>query len=338
MASPTVDELLDMIARRDRDRMIDALAELAALDGFDAVVSLLAAVQREVGSRWEDQSWSIADEHAATATVDLALAAAALRIPAPEPPRGRVVVACAEEEWHVLPGRMLAEQLRARRWDVTFLGGSIPSDHLGAYLATHRPLAVALSCSIPIHLPGAWRSIDAARAAGVPVIAGGAAFGGTARRARAIGADAWAATVGAADATLSEWAAHGRPAPADPADDSAQRELAGARPEYVGAAMARLPVDFPTLATFSPWQLGKTREDFDYILRFIEAALLTGDDNIVIDFVQWLARLLEGRGLPRGIVAVSMRCLLAVVPETDMPTRRLLELAERTDRAAHGTP
>ena len=332
MHTPSVDELLDMVASAGRRAVVDAVVELAEREGLDSAIALLGAVQREVGVRWQNQSWSIADEHAATATIDLALAAAALGTPTPTPTLGSVVVACAEEEWHVLPARMFAEQLRARGWDVTFLGASTPAEHLTSFLVRRRPAAVAISCSVAIYLPGARRSIGACHAAGVPALVGGAAFGSTARRGLAIGADGVAASIDDAHRLVSEWAA-ATPSLAAPVDDLDQIRLAADRPAHVDAAIATLDAEFPPFEGFSAWQRAKTREDFDYILRFVEAALLTGDDNIVIDFAEWLTDVLVSRDLPRDIVPLSARCLLSSIPSEQTAARRLLELISRPGRA-----
>lgn len=325
MPSPSAGDLLALIEARDRDGLIDLVAEVTAASGLDALVALLGEVQREVGERWQHQRWSVADEHAATAMVELALAAAALEVRDADGGVGAVVVTCAEEDWHVLPARMLAEQLRARGWRVTFLGGSTPADHLSGFLTQDAPVAVAVSCSLPIYLGGARRSVLAAHEAGVPAIVGGAAFGRSRRRAEAIGADGWAASADEAHTLLSTWG-ESPPPFADPADDAAQPLLASERHELVASAMAALARDFPPFAQFSQWQRTKTREDFDYILRFVEAALLTGDDNIVLDFAEWLTRLLAARALPRDIVGLSIRSLLSCLPPGHS-ARRLLDLA-----------
>jgi methanogenic corrinoid protein MtbC1 len=321
----TANELVDMIARRGRDEVVDAVVAVGRRDGFDAVVALLGEVQREVGARWENRSWTIADEHAATATVDVALAAAALEVPDATDPLGAVIVACAEEEWHLLAARMVAEQLRSRRWNVTFLGPSTPVDHLTAYLSRRRPVALAVSCSVPIHLPGARRTVAAGHTAGVPVIVGGAALGSSERRARAIGADGWASDVAGAHSILAEWADVAPPL-AEPADDSDQRLLHAHRAGCVEDALTTVSAEFPPFATYTPAQRATTREDFDSILRSVEAALLTRDDNIVIDFAEWLTHVVRADGLPPGHVPLGARCLLSAIPPGHEAARRLLEL------------
>jgi methanogenic corrinoid protein MtbC1 len=322
----TVHGLLELIVARDRDAVVEAALDVARDEGLDAVIALLAGVQREVGRRWQDQDWSVADEHAATALADLALAAAALAFPMGEQTLGAVVVTCAEEEWHILPARMFAEQLRAYGWDVVFLGASVPADHLIRYLERRPVVAVAVSCTVPVHLPGARRSIGAAHQVGVPVVAGGAAFGTTPARALAVGADAWATSIEEAHRAARAWSG-GPPPLARPRDDRAQLALAADRPVVVEEAMADLAVHLPEMAAYSPAQLRKAREDLDYIVRFVESALLTGDDTIVAEFVSWLVPLLDARGVPPGAVLLGIRSLRRCLRREHQAAARLLDQA-----------
>lgn len=326
MAATGVHGLLEHIVSGDREAVVEAVVSLAQAEGLDAVIALLAGVQSEVGRRWQTQDWSVADEHAATGLADLALAAAAFAIPTAEPILGSVVVTCAEEEWHVLPARMFAEQLRAHGWDVVFLGASTPADHLGAYLARRPVVAAAVSCSVPIHLPGARRSIVAAHQAGVPVMVGGAGFGNTSARAVAVGADTWGVSIDQAHRAASSWSGSSPPL-ARPEDDREQLALAADRQQMVDGAMLDLAVRLPDLARYSPWQLKKTREDLDYIVRFVEAALLTGDDTVVVEFLRWLVPMLSVRGVPPKTVLLGIESLRRSLPSGHETAGRLLELA-----------
>jgi methanogenic corrinoid protein MtbC1 len=326
MATTTVNGLLELIVARDREALVEAVVEVAREDGLRAVIALLAGVQREVGRRWQDLDWSVADEHAATALADLALAAAALGHPMGEPTLGTVVVTCAEEEWHILPARMFAELLRAYGWDVVFLGASTPADHLARYLARRSVVAVGVSCSVPVHLPGARRSIAAAHEEGVPVIAGGAGFGITPARALAVGADAWATSIEQAHRTARKWSG-GAPPLARPRDDREQLALAADRQVVVDEAMADLAVHFPEMGAYSPWQVKKAREDLDYIVRFVEAAILTDDDTVVVEFVGWLVPLLSARGVAPNAVLLGIKSLRRCLPREHESAARLLEMA-----------
>ncbi|HEX2301567.1 MAG TPA: cobalamin-dependent protein [Pseudonocardiaceae bacterium] len=312
-----VERFVDALARRDRKAAAgQALGLLeAGAPVQELVQGLLGAAQAEVGRRWEANQWSVADEHAATAITDAVLGALAWRIKAPED-QGHVVVTCAEGEWHSLPARMAAEVLRAHGWQVTFLGASTPADHLRRFVAEVGAVAVVVSCSVPIFLGGALRSVQAAQSEGIPVLVGGRAFGPDDTRAHRLGADGWAPDPVAAARLLESWRQQ-RPAVGKrPAGmrDAEPLELEAVRPDLVEAAMGELFLRFPPLAGYGKAQLARTREDLGYILQFLEAALLTDDPRIFLDeFLPWLTRVLTSRGLPAGVVTVGLEALGAVL-------------------------
>ena len=312
-----VERFVDHLARRDRKAAVrQALGLLEASATIqDVVQDLLGPAQAEVGRRWEANQWSVADEHAATAITDAVLGALGWRIERAED-QGHVVVTCAEGEWHSLPARMAAEVLRLHGWQVTFLGASAPADHLRRFLSEVGAVGVVISCSVPIFLGGAQRSIQAAHAAEVPALVGGRGFGRDDLRARRLGADGWAPDAVAAASLLGEWR---RQPPAVGRRPAAMREpesleLEAVRPELVEAAMGELFLRFPPLAGYSEPQLARTREDLGYILQFLEAALLTDDPRIFLDdFLPWLTRVLSSRGLPAGVVTVGLEALGGVL-------------------------
>jgi methanogenic corrinoid protein MtbC1 len=312
-----LERFVDHLARRDRRAAARQALELlkAGATVQELLQGLLGPAQAEVGRRWEVNQWSVADEHAATAITDAVLGALAWRIETAED-QGHLVVTCAEGEWHSLPARMAAEILRTDGWQVTFLGASTPADHLRRLLAEVGAVAVAISCSVPIFLGGALRSVQAAQAAGVPALVGGRAFGPDDLRARRLGADGWAPDAAAAAHLLGDWRRKPPAVGERPAGmrDAEPLELEAARSELVEAAMSELFLRFPPIAGYSEAQLARTREDLGYILQFLEAALLTDDPRIFLsEFLPWLARVLTTRGLPAGVVTVGLEALGAVL-------------------------
>jgi methanogenic corrinoid protein MtbC1 len=166
------------------------------------VVDLLAAAQREVGQRWYRNELTPADEHVVSgvtaAALDMLMGETSLLAD------GRVtVVTCAEGDFHALPAQMFGELLHEHGLGVTVLGASAPADVVAEYLVRSGADSPAVSCSIPIFFPCARHLIDAAHREGIPVIAGGLAFGPG--RAERLGADAWASTATDAAAILLAW-------------------------------------------------------------------------------------------------------------------------------------
>lgn len=301
--------LFELAAARDVDGAVD-LATSALSEGPAAdVVDALSRVQERVGGEWYRGTWTVADEHAATGVVDAALAAVQATRPPGGPRTGPlVVVACPEGEWHSLPARMLSVRLRHLGARVTFLGASMPADHLGADLAHRRPDVLAVSVATPLGLPAAIASIDAAHAVRVPVVLGGGALGTDERRAGALGADGWAAN--AADLV--------RALPIAPrvhdlgsraARQSAVFALELDRDRLVGRALEILAGRFPPIAHYDHRQLQRTREDLESIARFVEVSVLVDDSWLFTEFVDWLHGLLSARGLPRTALPTSLDCL-----------------------------
>ena len=300
----SLDGLLDELDGLALRPALDLVRACAEADGIDLTVSrLLAGAQREVGRRWELDRWTIAQEHAATAIVDAALAQLHLWADEHTRPSGpHLALVCAEGEWHVTPARMAALRFQVRGWRVTFLGASTPADHLARTLDELRPDVVGVSCTLPVHLPGARRVVQTAHADGFPVVAGGAALGDDDRRARAIGADGGGGDLDELEMQARRWLdCWVRPAVPSPPPSTEVARLVRVGPTVIEAALADVvavtdtPVGTPQ---------DRTREDLRWILRFVAASVDVDDPRVVQDFLTWVEGVLVVRGVPpRALVA-----------------------------------
>ena len=277
------------------------------------VEDLLAAAQREVGERWYRNEITAADEHLASGVAAAALDALAAEM-RPATREGLVVVACAEGDWHSLAAQMFGESLRALGFAVTVLGASTPAAAVADLLERTGASVLAVSCNLPIFFPGAVSLINAAHATGVPVIVGGRAFGDDARRARRLGADAWAADAAGASATLTGWAEQPPTVTADPVLlDAAALRLFTQATSVAADAIADLRLGFPAMAAYDQEQLARTQDDMVFIVQFLAAATLAGDDTIFSSFLIWLHELLLARGVPTAALAAGLSALAPVV-------------------------
>jgi len=314
--SPTPEELLRLVEARRRDEVADLVRGVREREGFDAVVGLLAGVQDLVGERWQSQRWTVADEHAATAIVDHALAVAGDGAVVGAG-AGRVLVACVEDEWHVLPARMLSELLRQRGWDTIFLGASSPADHLGRFAEQAAPVAAALSCSLSLHLPGARRSIEACHAAGTPVVLGGSAV--DAERAAAVGADAWCRSAADLHDLLTAWAASPPATLAEPTVPAPEPIDLAVRNRVVDDAMDAVVRRVAPLAEAPGSVVARLWDDLDALLGSAEAAAHVGDPSIVAEQLTWQRNVAASRGDSADLVDLTLDALAsAVPPELDL--------------------
>ena len=178
-----------------------ALGEGLAIDAL--YMEVLSAAMVEVGRRWERGEITVAHEHLAAEVTGSLVSELATRIRT-EPDTGRMaVVACSPEERHCIGGQMLGGLLEASGWEVLYLGASLPVEDLVALAADEAADAVALSTTMPDHLPGVAAAIGAFQELEEPpiVIVGGQAYSGE-EQARELGADAYAGSVTEAPALL----------------------------------------------------------------------------------------------------------------------------------------
>jgi methanogenic corrinoid protein MtbC1 len=326
-------QLWSAVTGRDEYRAVDIA--FAALDrGVDAetvLLDLIAPVQARVGSEWAANRLTVAQEHAATAITERVIAALAHRpVARTAPGLGRITVACVDQEWHVLPARLLAEVLTLRGWQVDFLGAQVPTPHLIAHLHGSGADAVALSSSIPTRLPAAHAAITACQAIGIPVLVGGAAFGPDGRYARLLGADAWAPDARAAARRLDAGLPSLTPADGrrqiDDLPHLADQEytlVARTRGQLVKQVLTQLEDRVPAVARYTAPQRERTAEDVAHIVEFLAVALYTDDDDLFIRFIVWTAGILTARQVPARALLPALDILAAELKDFPRSTRLL---------------
>jgi methanogenic corrinoid protein MtbC1 len=304
------DEFFDALTRADEQGALDLAADLvrAGTPVTEVLLALVGPAQQRVGLLWQTGEWSVAREHAATCINERVVAAVGGRARGTGE-RGHVVLGCPDGEWHALPARIVGEVLRQHGWRVTFLGASVPTAHLISYLHEQGPDVVAVSCALPVHLPGAHRTIAAAQRTGTPVLAGGPGFGADGRWARRLGVDAYAATATEAVELLGGggWA----PAPAAAVSETGGAEYAGLRERraaLVREAVARLDGASP-LAGGRDGLAGDPDTDTGQLVDYLAAAVYLQDRDLLVDHVRWLAVVLAARGVPVDGVRTVLEAL-----------------------------
>ncbi|MEU7057977.1 cobalamin-dependent protein [Streptomyces sp. NPDC046197] len=289
----------------------------AGLDEEALLLEVIGGVQRRVGTEWAANRITVAQEHAATAINERAVAA----LVGHDRDRrtragGRVTVACVDGEWHALPARLVAEVLRLRGWQVDYLGAQTPTPHLIADLHRTNPDAVLLSSSLPTRLPTAHAAITACRAVGIPVLAGGAAFGPDGRHARLLGADGWAADARGAAAVLQgapprpdPWAARQAVDDLPHLADQEYTLVLRSRPQLVKQTLVDLERRFPDMAVYDDAQRERTAEDVAHIVDFLATALYVDDAELFGTFLTWTADILTARGVPAHSLMAGLDAL-----------------------------
>ena len=297
----------------------------------EAVIDqVLVPAQVEVGRRWQANEYTVPQEHAATAVTDAVLASMAARTPGDRSIPGRIVACCVEGEWHTLPLRMLTDSLTMHGHDVVFLGPSVPAAQLAGFLREVDPVALLVSCTAASGLVGARRTIEAAHAAGVPVLIGGRGIGVDGTRADNLGADAWTTNVTGAEAVLAAWARR-RPELSHACDvEPEEAGLEHPRPSLVDDCLSVLLERQPELRAMTGPQMERTREDLAFIMQFCSAALVCRDPTVLDDFTVWLRDLLAPRGVPATSIVAGYDAIAEVLAGDFPVTVRMLAASSET--------
>ncbi|MFD3647722.1 B12-binding domain-containing protein [Streptomyces cyaneofuscatus] len=294
------------------------------------LLDVIARVQGRVGEEWAANRISVAQEHAATAINERAVAAVSVH-PAARTTvtRGRIAVACVDGEWHGLPARLLAEVLKLRGWRVDYLGAQVPTPHLIAHLHRTRADMVALSSSIATRLPTAHAAITACQAVGVPVLVGGAAFGPQGRYAKLLGADAWAPDARAAADRLARGplprpqAGHQQFDDLPHLDDQEYTFVLRGSASLVRHVFTALEDAYPAMRTYDDLQRERTAEDLAHVVEFLATALYLDDPDLFTRFITWTAQILVARGVPAMSLPPALDLLAGELKDFPRATRIL---------------
>jgi MerR family transcriptional regulator, light-induced transcriptional regulator len=174
-------------------RVLDAALETGA-DARDLYLDVVQPALYEVGAGWSRAELSVAHEHLAAAAARIHMTLLAERLGSAGRRRGSVLVACPGDEMHELGARMVADFVAADGWEVLFLGALSPAPELADVVVERGIDVVALSAALEERIPEVTKACAALRALDPApfVVVGGLAFGGSAERALATGAAAYA--------------------------------------------------------------------------------------------------------------------------------------------------
>ncbi len=195
-AWPIAEEFEAALLRGDQRKALAILNR--AMDGghslVDAEMRMIQPALYQIGEKWQANQISVAQEHMATAIVQMVMPMGLLRSPPPAQNGKSVLLACVEGNQHAVGLSMVSDAFSLAGWQVQYLGADVPTRALVAQIIEAKPELVGLSVSFPQQLRVArdiiYQLAEKMGSTKPAVMIGGLAVNRFARLAEVLGADA----------------------------------------------------------------------------------------------------------------------------------------------------
>ncbi len=160
----------------------------------DAYTDVIAPAMVSIGEKWESGVIDVATEHAASQVATRIIGRLGPQMRSRGVRRGTVVLGSTQTELHALPVSLLADLLRAARFEVLDLGVNLPATHFAREVAdADDVVAVGIGVTTSGQETAITETLVALReATAAPILLGGA--GTNEATALALGADGYART------------------------------------------------------------------------------------------------------------------------------------------------
>ncbi len=174
---------------------LEALSSTHSLS--DVYVEVFQESLYKIGSLWESNRISVAQEHVATAITQYVMANLYTCVTPSQPSKGKGIITGVEGELHQIGSHMVADMLEMQGWDIRFLGVNIPHQAILQLIKEFQPTLVGISATMVLKVPIVRDLIKDIRnhfpsAATPRILVGGSAFRALPDVYRDIGADAFA--------------------------------------------------------------------------------------------------------------------------------------------------
>ena len=136
----------------------------------DIYLGILQPALREVGELWHVGQISVAQEHFCSAATQMVMSQLYPWVFRSDKINRSLVAACVPQELHEIGIRMVADLFEVEGWHTYFTGANTPSSSLVATIEERQADVVAISATIPQHIPSVMRLIEAIRASGISIL------------------------------------------------------------------------------------------------------------------------------------------------------------------------
>lgn len=151
-----VEQYLEFLKRSDTKGAVSLIQECInrGISLSSVYVDIITEAMRRVGELWHQHVITVDMEHYCTSVTQLAISQMfPIVFGHDRSVPKRMLAACAGSELHELGARMVADLFEYNGWDSVYLGAAVPSDALLSAIEEQKPDLVALSVTMPQHLP-----------------------------------------------------------------------------------------------------------------------------------------------------------------------------------------
>ena len=131
----------------------------------DLYLDVVQAAQYRIGDLWQQNQFSVAQEHLATAISQVAVAELYHALPTAPSNGRRALVSCVGGELHELGTRVTADFFEMAGFDVRYLGANVPTDTLLGMIREEQPDLLVASVTMTFHLESLRQLVDCSREA-----------------------------------------------------------------------------------------------------------------------------------------------------------------------------
>lgn len=148
-------EYLNLLLSNATHEAIDYLASLnrKGLAVDEILQFVIQDVMYQIGELWHQNIITVDVEHYCTSTTQVAIAQFYPQIFTKARNGHKIMTCCVGSELHELGIRMLSDIFEYNGWDSIYLGASLPTKAIITALEKHKPDLLALSVTMPNHLP-----------------------------------------------------------------------------------------------------------------------------------------------------------------------------------------
>lgn len=178
-----VEQYLESLLRKNTRKTLYLIQKFieSGIPTDDIYTEILAESMHRIGELWHTAKITVDTEHYCTSVTQVAMAQMYPALFSTKRKDRKMLCACPGTELHEMGARMVADLFENDGWDTVYLGAAVPQDAMLESIRSEQPDLIALSVTMPQHLPACQELIHVIRSEfpDAKIAVGGNAFRST---------------------------------------------------------------------------------------------------------------------------------------------------------------